>query len=102
MVGVRSIASSCRPSVGLVIRVSPKFWVGLFKLLKVRAYINRTRIDTEQSDAQKVQSRVRVDCSTQIILYLPDNSINKMNNSIYHSTSISVCSSFSNAQAKEP
>jgi hypothetical protein len=39
--------------LSLGIRVSLKFRVGLFGFLKVRAYINRTRIDTEQSDTRK-------------------------------------------------
>jgi hypothetical protein len=40
-------------NISLGIRVSLKFQVGLFGFLKVRVYINRTRINTEQSDTRK-------------------------------------------------
>jgi hypothetical protein len=44
---------SCDGGVSLGIGVSPKFQVRLFMFLKVQVYINRTRIDIEQSDTQK-------------------------------------------------
>jgi hypothetical protein len=48
-----AVEISCDGGVSLGIGVSPKFRAGLFRFLNVQVYINRTRIDIEQSDTRK-------------------------------------------------